>query len=664
MRAFGLLIFLVGNVAFVECPAQRAFTLPAQSTPIAASKAAKTPDWLETAAQLAPEITKLLVEQGITSISAGLVSEVIIAIGSRIPDEMAKELLLSPRTLFGWSAKIVNRDALDGFTLADPIGLVVGLVVEIMVSSLRDTCPCSDSILSNQYAIETAVWITRQLGVGYSFTRAGIYGAIAAEAVITVVTANEARIEAKKLWDDAQANKESIILTNIMQRVRAASLAVNTENDQQRRADLLYDLDDDLLRGQLRLPKGMTAQVDAWRRSSVARLWKVSALRDANGTRVQATGALYAMQKGEKWGFVDRNGKIRIEFLFDDIGSMNRMSLSGSPLRAEDAYVGSLIAAKLGQKWGFIDRQGKWAIDAQFDDIQACLISNREETFGPYSEDCFAYGPAAVKTNGKWGYISSSGSFVVSPKFDEAQSFHWSGVAVVKVGERYGLINRQGRYLMQPSFDYISTYGSSDVLRVQNGGSLTLQTRFGEKIANMPWIRVDNVDSAGLLSRPINGSTVVELSTGRIVISGGKFDSIGLFKEGLAHFKRAGRSGYIDQTGEVIFEIPYARGNNFQEGLAPVQASEGPPLYGFWGYIDRQGHTVIAPKFKYAAYFSDGMARVLLNGKHGYIDRKGRVAVPIVFDWIGGFHGDRARAVEAGQWVLVDRQGQIVFRLR
>ncbi len=46
-----------------------------------------------------------------------------------------------------------------------------------------------------------------------------------------------------------------------------------------------------------------------------------------------------------------------------------------------------------------------------------------------------------------------------------------------------------------------------------------------------------------------------------------------------------------------------------------------------WGYIDRDGKTVIPPQFEFAEEFSEGLALVQLNGKWGFIDASGTLVI-------------------------------------
>lgn len=118
-------------------------------------------------------------------------------------------------------------------------------------------------------------------------------------------------------------------------------------------------------------------------------------------------------------------------------------------------------------------------------------------------------------------------------------------------------------------------------------------------------------------------------------------------------------NGVIDETGKLV--IPprnsFTRYGNFHEGLAQVWESG-------WGFIDREGHIVIKPKFYEAADFSEGLARVRLTekGKYGFITKKGRLVIPYQFEWAGDFQ-DGFAAVKLSKSIagFIDKTGKLVL---
>lgn len=104
--------------------------------------------------------------------------------------------------------------------------------------------------------------------------------------------------------------------------------------------------------------------------------------------------------------------------------------------------------------------------------------------------------------------------------------------------------------------------------------------------------------------------------------------------------KQGSKYGYMDRAGKVVIAPRYDMALDFSEGLAAVCVGsplrKGPPQdhspalpEGRWGYIDEKGTVVIQPRFVHAEPFASGVARVsekALAGKEeaGFIDRRGK----------------------------------------
>ncbi len=59
--------------------------------------------------------------------------------------------------------------------------------------------------------------------------------------------------------------------------------------------------------------------------------------------------------------------------------------------------------------------------------------------------------PAAVKKDGKWGFISQSGEMVIEPVYEEAKSFSY-GYAPVKISGKWTLIDINGKEVLKAEF--------------------------------------------------------------------------------------------------------------------------------------------------------------------------------------------------------------------
>ncbi|WYX22986.1 WG repeat-containing protein [Achromobacter xylosoxidans] len=80
--------------------------------------------------------------------------------------------------------------------------------------------------------------------------------------------------------------------------------------------------------------------------------------------------------------------------------------------------------------WGYIDKQGRMVITPAFQEAES-----------------FQNGLAAVQRDGLWGYIDARGNWVIKPRFTRASGFNAEGTALVEAEERDVLINRQGQVL-------------------------------------------------------------------------------------------------------------------------------------------------------------------------------------------------------------------------
>ena len=144
-----------------------------------------------------------------------------------------------------------------------------------------------------------------------------------------------------------------------------------------------------------------------------------------------------------------------------------------------------------------------------------------QESFYFYSANRYTY-----------GYIDTTGSYVINPQFDEAGDFH-KGLALVKFGGKWGFIDTTGRYVVNPQFDDAFDF-SEGLARVKFGGK---------------WGYID--------------------TTGCYVINP-QFGDAEDFNEGLAAVELGDKWGYIDTTGRYVLNPQFDDADNFQEGLARV----------------------------------------------------------------------------------------------
>ncbi len=294
---------------------------------------------------------------------------------------------------------------------------------------------------------------------------------------------------------------------------------------------------------------------------------------------------------GGKYAFIDKEGNLTSEPLFDSVGFM------GS---------NGLIPVETDGKWGYADKKGNIIIDTKYTTASAfaengtAVVSvgtsygyigeDGEYTIAPQFDMALAFtgdGSAPVKTSGKWGYIDESGAALIEPQFDEAFGFE-DGTAVVKLYGSYGLIDKEGKFIIKPLFDS-RFYFEGDMAVVSIGGKFGMTDK--------------------------NGSLVISPSYKKL----GRFTG-----EGLAFAERGdGRCGYIDINDEFIIDAIYEDCKSFNLGLAPVKKD------GSWGYIDKDGNMAIDTKYLDASeFYDDGYAYVRgVDGSITLIDTAGKALI-------------------------------------
>ena len=103
------------------------------------------------------------------------------------------------------------------------------------------------------------------------------------------------------------------------------------------------------------------------------------------------------------------------------------------------------------------------------------------------------------------------------------------------------------------------------------------------------------------------------------------------------------------KTGKVVIPLKYDEARSFSEGLAKVK------LNGKCGYVDKSGNEVVPLKYDYAGIFNEGLAAVKLNGKSGFVDKSGKVVVPLKYDGAGFFSEGLAVVSLNGKWGFISR---------
>lgn len=337
----------------------------------------------------------------------------------------------------------------------------------------------------------------------------------------------------------------------------------------------------------------------------------------------------YFVTNGPLHGLLRWDGKTIIACVYDDV-DLNK-------------YVGFCSVKRNGQK-GLMSRTGEELVPCAFDDCgvidEHILWTRKDNTYGIYSSEGEKVQPCKFSSffiyegkkkkevslsdfaqldrrqhpdlyavvSGKVGTLDSKKFTTKLPcAYDYLSDFATrmkitNGVlaeqrlAVCRLNGKYGIVNSEGKQIQPMGFDElrkdVSDPSSKELPDM--GSTRDLHVRIGDK-----W---------GILTA--NGEQLAEV----------KFDSVGVFHDGLAVVKAAERYGYINRSGAIVIPIQWMNAYDFSEGLAALRVDKK-----HFQFINTAGTVVIkSKKYDSVGRFRNGVCRVVKGGKVKWIDTKGK----------------------------------------
>lgn len=313
-------------------------------------------------------------------------------------------------------------------------------------------------------------------------------------------------------------------------------------------------------------------------------------------------------------------------------------------------------------KYGYIDTSGKIAIDAKY--MDAGLFSD---------------GLAPVKEDGKWGYIDKDGVTKIDFKYDKAFSFNKYGYAIVTVDKKEGAINKDGEFIINTDYDSVDQVDKDRFIagnRKDYSTTYSLYDKKGNRISDIEFFSGGYRYEQGLLCVKSRSEKYGYIDKSGSYVIDAKFDDANDFSEDLAAIAyesstssnnnydnekdskktKTYRYGYINKNGETVISDVYEDAKSFSEGLAAVKKD------GKWGYINKKGEIVITPEYDTARSFKDGFAVVGNNSKddskiYGVIDKNGKQTIGIDYDDIN-YGNEMFMCEKDGECRFLDENGK------
>jgi len=144
--------------------------------------------------------------------------------------------------------------------------------------------------------------------------------------------------------------------------------------------------------------------------------------------------------------------------------------------------------------------------------------------------------PDQLNTRYAWGFVDTSGTWVISPRFGSAPSPFADGRSVLAdpTTDRRGVIDRTGRVICPPEFTSLSPWRDGFAVAKKSERWLILDASF-------------------------------------VVVAEIDVDQLEPFAEGLAEFRRHDRYGFIDTTGRIVVQPIFSSVFPYTDGRARVE---------------------------------------------------------------------------------------------
>ncbi len=345
---------------------------------------------------------------------------------------------------------------------------------------------------------------------------------------------------------------------------------------------------------------------------------------------------LVSVIEDDKWGYINENGELVIEYQFDYAGVFNKNGIA---------------AVAVDDNYGLIDNSGKFIVNPRFE----------------YVSSNFSDGYAVVRKDGKYGYVDKNGELVIDCYYDSAKDFR-NGYAIVLFGSVYGVIDKDGNYVINPQYEDLS-YAYS----LSSGKNIFI----AEKDSQYGYIDINGktvIDFRFDSIVPDNGTTefindkyaVVSVNNKKGVIdTDGKYLIDAIYDELMYCGKNvfvftdfnSDKKGFVTAGGEETVATQFDEVSTARSGLICVKLGD------YYGFVDFSGKYIINPIFDEANSFNNGYAVVKKGDKYSFINTKGENVVSYQFDYMSDFNSEGYAIVAVDdKYGVINDKGEYVLK--
>ncbi len=417
---------------------------------------------------------------------------------------------------------------------------------------------------------------------------------------------------------------------------------------------------------------------------------------------------LIPYRKGDKWGFCDRDKRIVIDCVYDEVAFFSE----------------GLAAVNFNSKFGYIDNVGKLVILPSFEkaySFNSCglaevylngenmlidksgkaeysfvnvTIHDLRNSYEIWDENFITLGLInrfgkmtlsppyelfgwssveglllAKNDNGKYGFCDDQGHIVIPFNYEMARQFQEGLSCVCDVNNKWGFIDVDNKVVVEFIYENAESFKRNGTAAVNLNGKWGYIDKDGIQTTSLIYDKIQcfpgELDAVNLN----NQWGLLNTKSNEVILSCvyKQINYAGSIKSRYSHtsssfvfdeeeyeselkfynVKIGSKWGMVDQNLNLIFEFIYDTIGSWSEGFVALRIDDK------WGFGNLLGDVVISLQYKWVESFVNGMTYVGNSAKYGVIDIVGREILPF-----GEHYGDM---LDNGFGSIKNDTGQVVF---
>jgi hypothetical protein len=229
-------------------------------------------------------------------------------------------------------------------------------------------------------------------------------------------------------------------------------------------------------------------------------------------------------------------------------------------------------------------------------------------------------------------------------------------LAAVKLDGKWGFIQKDSKFAVDPAYAWVSPYSNGRAWYSFSGQT----ERYGHFISYVPGldgVRFEFAYGLRYFSPAPHNEALGLIDRGGNVVMKPTFHCAGPFRQGLARVatKEDAGTGFIGRDGRFEIEPQFDEATDFDEKKAIVAFGDR------YGLVGPDGRFIVQPTLDYLWNYSEDLARARVGGKYGFVDTVGHFVAGPAFDDALDFSEGLAAVKVEQDWGYIDRSGQFAI---